>query len=298
MNVPVAEMIFHRVAEWARGELSPELPCRVMTETASAGAAPARAAQGPAAALPRSDAAAAASGADASTEAGPALAEGGALRGGAPSLLPAAGGAAAEEPAHDRAGGAAAHQAGSGALQVPLALPKYAQPYVLDVCCGTGVIGLTLAASARQVVGLELVEAAVEDARRNADNNKVANAAFIAGRAEVSIDLITGGGRGRVGGTAAAAALPAGVRLLPGEACIAVVDPPRCGLHANVIKFLRGCREIKRIAYVSCNPVDSMLRDVGMLMRRQKPIAAGADDTAFRPVRMTSFDMCVFRVCL
>ena len=54
---------------------------------------------------------------------------------------------------------------------------------LLDVCCGTGTLGLSLAASVKRVVGVEVCVPAVEDARANAALNGVVNASFIAGEA-------------------------------------------------------------------------------------------------------------------
>ena len=43
--------------------------------------------------------------------------------------------------------------------------------------------------------------------------------------------------------------------------CFGIVDPPRSGLHPNVIRAIRGCSAIKRLIYVSCNPTGSFVRD-------------------------------------
>ena len=61
---------------------------------------------------------------------------------------------------------------------------------LLDVCCGTGTIGLTLAARARKVVGVDIVEAAIEDAEKNAALNGVTNCEWVAGRAELKLPEI------------------------------------------------------------------------------------------------------------
>ena len=58
----------------------------------------------------------------------------------------------------------------------------------LDVCCGTGAIGLSMAAAVHKLVGIEICAPAVEDARRNAARNGVANARFVAGKAEDRMD--------------------------------------------------------------------------------------------------------------
>ena len=52
---------------------------------------------------------------------------------------------------------------------------------LLDVCCGTGTIGLALAKRCKQVYGVDIVKDAVDDANKNAKENGVTNAEFIAG---------------------------------------------------------------------------------------------------------------------
>ncbi|GFO43106.1 tRNA (uracil-5-)-methyltransferase homolog a-like [Plakobranchus ocellatus] len=83
---------------------------------------------------------------------------------------------------------------------------------LLDVCCGTGTIGLSMAKTVKEVIGIEMCTQAVEDARANV-------------------------------------AINAALRDV-----VAVVDPPRAGLHKDVIRVLRRCTSIQRLVYVSCNP--------------------------------------------
>jgi len=66
---------------------------------------------------------------------------------------------------------------------------------------------------------------------------------------------------------------------------IAIVDPPRAGLHKAVLRALRGCNSIRRLVYVACNP-SSLAGDVSRLC---KPGRTG--DRAFRPVRAAAFDL-------
>eukprot|EP00163_Fabomonas_tropica_P002288 TRINITY_DN1171_c0_g1_i2.p1 TRINITY_DN1171_c0_g1~~TRINITY_DN1171_c0_g1_i2.p1 ORF type:complete len:763 (+),score=129.87 TRINITY_DN1171_c0_g1_i2:177-2291(+) len=107
---------------------------------------------------------------------------------------------------------------------------------VLDVCCGTGTIGQVMASHCKNVVGVELIEAAVKDARINAEANGIKNVTFIAGRVENEL-------------------LPALYKYAhEGNRVIGIVDPPRAGLHVEVVKYLRGCKRLDRLVYVSCNP--------------------------------------------
>lgn len=114
---------------------------------------------------------------------------------------------------------------------------------VLDLYCGTGTLTLILARAAREVVGVESVDAAVEAARRNAERNGITNARFVAGEAR---RVLREWARGERAG-----------RPRPG---VVVVDPPRAGLHPRVVARIAEL-EPRRIVYVSCNPA-TLARDV------------------------------------
>nr|XP_037844873.1 tRNA (uracil(54)-C(5))-methyltransferase homolog isoform X5 [Chlorocebus sabaeus] len=114
---------------------------------------------------------------------------------------------------------------------------------LLDICCGTGVIGLSLAQHTSQVLGIELVEQAVEDARWTAAFNGITNSEFHTGRAE---------------------------KILPGllkskedgQSIVAVVNPARAGLHYKVIQAIRNCRAIRTLVFVSCKLHGESTRNV------------------------------------
>ena len=80
---------------------------------------------------------------------------------------------------------------------------------VYDLYCGSGTISLFLAKQAKEVIGIEIVEAAIEDAKKNAKDNNVSNADFYAGKAEEVFPVLYKEGR---------------------KAEVVVVDPPRKGL--------------------------------------------------------------------
>ncbi|KAI8870935.1 S-adenosyl-L-methionine-dependent methyltransferase [Ramicandelaber brevisporus] len=61
------------------------------------------------------------------------------------------------------------------------------KPILLDVCCGTGTIGITMSEHVSKVVGIEIVQSAVDDARTNANANNVANTEYICSKAEDAI---------------------------------------------------------------------------------------------------------------
>jgi 23S rRNA (uracil1939-C5)-methyltransferase len=116
---------------------------------------------------------------------------------------------------------------------------------VLDLFCGTGTIGLSMAAHCMQVVGVEVVKEAVADAKLNALRNGIKNAKFVLGDLDrvkdVPIEAI---------GEAAASVI--------------IVDPPRAGLHKNLVKFLARTTA-RRIVYVSCNPA-TQVQDMAYLL--------------------------------
>ena len=122
---------------------------------------------------------------------------------------------------------------------------------LLDVCCGTGTIGLHCMKEgvAGRVLGVDISEPAIEDAKANAKRNgfnEDGKTRFVASRAEM--------------------ALAEELKKEMGDApIVAVVDPSREGLHPDVIKALRYSRQIQRIVYVSCNPTGSLVKDAGML---------------------------------
>ena len=116
---------------------------------------------------------------------------------------------------------------------------------VLDLYCGVGTITLAMAKAAGRVIGVEVIEQAVQDARDNAKRNGIENAEFFcadAGKAALELES-------------------KGIR-----ADVVVVDPPRKGLNADAIEAI--CRiSPRRLVYVSCDPA-TLARDVALLKER------------------------------
>ena len=116
---------------------------------------------------------------------------------------------------------------------------------VLDLYCGAGTITLSMAARAGRVIGVEIVEAAVQDARDNADRNGIQNAEFFcadAGQAAQELER-----RG----------------LRPD---VITVDPPRKGLSPDVIDAVDKM-DPRRLVYISCDPA-TLARDVALFKER------------------------------
>jgi 23S rRNA (uracil1939-C5)-methyltransferase len=126
---------------------------------------------------------------------------------------------------------------------------------VFDLYCGIGTIGLSLAARAREVVGVEIVERAVADAIENARLNEITNASFYAGDIRLAMrELVERAGKPDV----------------------AVIDPPRAGLSQKVVRRVIEAAP-QRIVYVSCNPTTlapnaAQLVEAGYVLRRVRPV--------------------------
>lgn len=121
---------------------------------------------------------------------------------------------------------------------------------LLDLYCGTGSIGLTMAGQARSLIGIEIVPDAVECARRNAALNRIDNAEFFCGDAS------------ETGGILARAERERGEVI---NADTVILDPPRKGSTSELISYIAG-RGIDRVVYVSCNP-DTLARDCAEFVR-------------------------------
>jgi len=111
---------------------------------------------------------------------------------------------------------------------------------LLDLYCGAGAIGLSMAKGAGRVIGAEIVPEAIADARENAARNGVSNAEFFCGDAS------------------AVAAKLASEGLRPD---VVTVDPPRKGLAEDVVRAVADMAP-QRVVYVSCDPA-TLARDVG-----------------------------------
>lgn len=139
---------------------------------------------------------------------------------------------------------------------------------VLDLYCGTGTIGLFLADSCKEVIGVELNKYAISDANYNMKLNGIKNAKFICGDS------------GKV------------LNGLKYKSDIVIVDPPRSGLDSLAINQVLSLNP-KRIVYVSCDPV-TLARDLNILKEKY-------DILEITPVDMfpnTNHVECVSLLCL
>ena len=110
---------------------------------------------------------------------------------------------------------------------------------VIDAYSGIGTIGLSFAKQVKEVYGVEVIETAVEDAKKNAERNGITNAHYVADSAENAMAKWSKDG------------------IKPD---VIIVDPPRKGLTESFIKASVAMQP-EKITYVSCNPA-TMARDI------------------------------------
>lgn len=144
------------------------------------------------------------------------------------------------------------------------------KPVLLDLYCGTGTIGLTMADRCSRLYGVEIVPEAVEDAKRNAAANGIDNATFLCG------DAADAAARLRADGV---------------KADIILVDPPRKGLSEPLIQTIADF-DPEKIVYISCDPA-TLARDCARFAEKGWYIAEGV-----QPVDLFPRTAHVENVCL
>lgn len=110
---------------------------------------------------------------------------------------------------------------------------------LLDLYCGTGTIGLSMAKKAKKLIGAEIVSAAIENAKRNAARNNIANAEFICGDAAEAAQTLYQRGE---------------------KPDVIVIDPPRKGCDTALISCISNMDPV-RVVYISCDPA-TLARDL------------------------------------
>ena len=116
---------------------------------------------------------------------------------------------------------------------------------LLDLYCGAGSIGLSMADEAGEVIGIEIVESAVECATFNAEINHIFNASFYAGDASDTKKILEPAEKAR------------GSKIKPD---IVILDPPRAGTTAELIEHIASLAS-RKVVYISCNPA-TLARDM------------------------------------
>ena len=115
-----------------------------------------------------------------------------------------------------------------------------------DIYCGMGSITLSLAPLVKTVFGIESVPEAIEDAKRNAEENGIKNAEFYCGEAEILLP-----------------------KLFTDRQCEAmIIDPPRKGCDPRVLEAIK-TSSCERMVYISCNPA-TLARDLKLLCEEKR----------------------------
>jgi 23S rRNA (uracil1939-C5)-methyltransferase len=127
-------------------------------------------------------------------------------------------------------------------------LTPHPSPLVYDLYTGTGTIANFVAKKARQVIGIEYVPEAIEDAKINSQINGIENTLFYAGDMK---DILTD-------------------EFIQehGRPDVIITDPPRAGMHPDVVKTILNAAP-ERIVYVSCNPA-TQARDLQLMDEQYK----------------------------
>ena len=131
---------------------------------------------------------------------------------------------------------------------------------LLDLYCGAGSIGLSMADEAGEVIGIEIVESAVECAIFNAEINHIFNASFYAGDASDTKKILE------------PAEVKRGEKIKPD---IVILDPPRGGSDEGLLHHIASLSP-RKIVYISCNPATlardmAILRDLGYVGNEVTP---------------------------
>jgi 23S rRNA (uracil1939-C5)-methyltransferase len=114
---------------------------------------------------------------------------------------------------------------------------------VYDLYCGTGSIGIFVSPQAKKIIGVEMIAAAIEDAKENAALNNLSSAQFFAGDViEICNDEFF---------------------AAHGKPDVIITDPPRAGMHEKLVKKILEIAA-PTVVYVSCNPA-TQARDLNLL---------------------------------
>jgi len=123
---------------------------------------------------------------------------------------------------------------------------------LLDVYCGIGTISLSMAKSVKRILGIEIVDDAVKNARENAKNNGIENADFFVGDAKNIKEILKNEN----------IASP-----------VVILDPPRKGCDPSLINYVCDANP-DRVIYISCNP-DTLARDTALFCEKGYTVKDG-----------------------
>lgn len=127
---------------------------------------------------------------------------------------------------------------------------------IIDLYCGTGTIGLSMANLAKKVIGVEIVKEAVEDAKINALANGFKNTEFICGDAATAAKELVHHGE---------------------KADVVLLDPPRKGCEKQLLQTVANDFSPERVVYISCDPATlardaAELQSLGFVLKEYTPV--------------------------
>ena len=141
---------------------------------------------------------------------------------------------------------------------------------LLDICSGIGTIGISIGKNCKKVIGIEMVKSSCQNALKNAARNDMAEKyEVVEGKVEDKIEEI------------AAKYSAQGIKI------VGVIDPPRAGLHPDVIRCLRTCKGLDNLIFICCDIKQSKTNIIDLCLpqnkRRRGP--------PFSPVFCSGIDM-------
>eukprot|EP00096_Caligus_rogercresseyi_P012117 TRINITY_DN498_c0_g2_i1.p1 TRINITY_DN498_c0_g2~~TRINITY_DN498_c0_g2_i1.p1 ORF type:complete len:614 (+),score=163.48 TRINITY_DN498_c0_g2_i1:3-1844(+) len=145
---------------------------------------------------------------------------------------------------------------------------------LIDVCCGTGTIGLFLSCKCKKVYGVDIISEAIQDAKTNAKMNNISNVDFRAGKAEHLL--------GRIFKDVAYE----NKEQSSSSRVVAIVDPPRNGLHPTAVKAIRAS-DVDTLVYISCD----MSAAIQNFVNLGKPSSNTYGGDPFVPKRVIAVDL-------
>ncbi|KAI8912169.1 S-adenosyl-L-methionine-dependent methyltransferase [Powellomyces hirtus] len=143
---------------------------------------------------------------------------------------------------------------------------------LLDLCCGTGTIGLTMAPHVKKVIGVDMIKLAITDAKHNVELNggdPEGKIIYYADKVEKVIREIV---HEHVG---------------VNDDVVVVLDPPRSGVYYDVIRTIRACEAVKRVIYVAC----AANQAVGNFVDLCRPTSNKFKGDPFKPLRAQPLDL-------
>ncbi len=141
---------------------------------------------------------------------------------------------------------------------------------LLDICSGIGTIGISMGRSCRKVVGVEMVRSACQNALRNAAANGMAEKyEVVEGKVEERLEEV------------------AGRYSAQGFRIVGIVDPPRAGLHPDVVRTLRTCKGLDDLIFICCDIKQSKANIIELCLPQNKKRRG----PPFSPLFCTGFDM-------